>query len=147
MKILFTKSDFILSKLIRAVTKEPVSHAAIQCGDWVLHSNLFGVNAELASVFRASATVVYEIEQPMDENKLMAAFAQADTKFYDFGALIYLGLTYLIPWLPKKNLWRSSGSYLCTDWIELAEGEEPDSTMTAYQLYLKLSATLGKPTS
>lgn len=57
---------------------------------------------------------------------------------YDFGALFYLALRVLFPWLPKKNLWQTSGMFLCTEWVtEVLEGEE-DSMITPYKLFLRL---------
>lgn len=126
--------------MILNVTKEPVSHVAIQVGSYVMHSDLLGVHIVMLETFIKTHSVVYEIEQKFDENALMKTFAECDQKHYDYGGFIYLGLTYLIPWLPKKNLWRSSGAFLCTDFVSTVEWGEANGSLSAYQLYLKLKS-------
>jgi hypothetical protein len=57
---------------------------------------------------------------------------------YDFTGLLYMGLRYLLPFLPRHNLWAISGSFLCTELItEVIDGEE-DPDITPYNLYLSL---------
>lgn len=139
MQILFTKSNSLLSRMIRKVTGEPVSHCAIASNGYVVHSNLRGVIIETRDYFEAHSQVVYtvEIEDCMDRvTELLATESHAT---YDIGALLYLGLRYLIPALPKKNLWQSSGMYLCTEWVTTAVNQKTDSMITPYQLYLTLS--------
>ncbi len=138
MRILFTKSDSILSKVIRAVTKEPVSHCAIECSGWIIHSNLYGVHVELPQNFLNHSEIMYSVEIPFDPNKVMATLAKDEFKFWDIGAALYIGLRCWLPFLPKKNLWQSSDMYLCTEWVMDALEEVPDPMITPYQLYLKL---------
>lgn len=144
MRILFTKSSSPLSRVIRAVTKEPVSHCAIDCSGWILHSNLYGVHVELPQTFTSHSEIVYSIDIPFDINKIMATLAKDELKFYDYGALLYLGLRYLFPFLPKKNLWQSSNMYLCTEWVTDVLASNPDSMITPYQLYLQLVSKQGE---
>lgn len=139
MRILFTKSNSLFSRIIRKVTGEPVSHCAIASNGYVIHSNLQGVIIETEDYFEAHSQIVYsvEIEDCMDRvTKLLATESHA---MYDIGAILYLGVRYLFPWLPKKNLWQSSGMYLCTEWVTTVVNEKTDSMITPYQLYLTLS--------
>lgn len=138
MRILFTENDSILSKLIRLVTEEPVSHCALECGGWVIHSNLLGVHVELSQTFCKNSTVLYSLDIDLDINKIMSALSRYEGSRYDLGAMLYLGLRCIFPFLPKKNLWQSSGMFLCTEWItEVLDGNE-DSLITPYKLYVKL---------
>lgn len=139
MQVLFTRSNSILSRMIRHVTGEPVSHCAISCGGWIVHANLLGVHVELPQTFTKHSEVVYSIELPYDQDKLMVTLSKYDQRPYDFGALLYLGLRFLLPFLPVKNLWQTTGMFLCTEWVtEFLFGGE-DHTITPYHLYLRLS--------
>jgi hypothetical protein len=145
MKILFTASSSILSKLIRSVTKEPVSHCAIQIDDSIIQANLEGVTIEPLSSFMAGSllaptpTIVYQIDLPDNPKKVIQFLASYDRSWYDYLGLIYAGLQLLLP-LPKKNLGHITGSFLCTEVVtEIVEGQ-PVTELTPYQLYLQLSA-------
>jgi len=65
---------------------------------------------------------------------------------YDFKALLWCGLMLTLrrwfpKWIPKQNLWQSSGMFMCTELITAILGEV-DSMITPYQLYLKLTMEL-----
>lgn len=136
MRILFTKNNTLLSRLIRHVTGEDVSHCVLEVHGWLVHSNLYGVHAELPQDFKSD--VVYSVEVPYNPEGVIRALAAYQGRMYDFGALLYLGLRVLCPWLPKKNLWRSSGMFLCTEWITAVLNGKEDSMITPYQLYERL---------
>lgn len=137
MKILFTQSPLIASRLIRKITGEPVSHCAIEIDGTVIHSNFLGVHPQSAEGFRDHCTVWGEVPFPDDFKKMFEQTCAGWGRRYDFGALLYLALRYLLPWLPKKNLWQTSGMYLCSEWVSSYFGEE-DAMITPYRLYLKL---------
>jgi hypothetical protein len=138
MRILFTKSDMIMSRLIRKVTGESVSHCVIQHGDYVIHSNLWGVHSQRFDDFLDHSYIVEQVEIPDDDQRLLALFLKRERSGYDFGAMLYLGLRCLFPILPKKNLWQSSGMYLCTEWVSEFVDNEADSMITPYGLFLKI---------
>lgn len=144
MKILFTSSNSPLSVIIRSITKEPVSHCAILCEDYVVQSNLLGIGIEDYTTLQKSATIVYELDIPDNYQRIFNLFAEYRNAPYDIGALLYLGLRYLIPQLPKANLWRQSGSFLCTEWVTEYLDGQVDSTISPYQLYLKLKEKLNE---
>jgi hypothetical protein len=139
MRVLFTKSNSLLSRIIRGITNEPVSHCAIECSGWVMHSNLLGAHVELPQTFESHSEIVYTVEIDFDQAKLMATYAKCDQHMYDFGGLAYLGLRYLIPALPKKNLWQTTGMFLCTEFVNEIVNNTEDSMITPYGLYLKLT--------
>ena len=139
MQILFTTSRSPISWLIRRITGEPVSHCAIQVGSFVVHSNFFGVHIEPISVFLEKSRVVFSVEIASNHQKLMKSLSTNWHHPYDFGALLYLGLRYLCPLLPKANLWQSSGMFMCTEWVTTVILGKQDSLLTPYQLYLRLN--------
>jgi hypothetical protein len=143
VKILFTRSNKIASRLIRLVTGEPVSHCAIEIGTLVIHSNFLGVVSEDKEDFLASVDVGGAVELPDDYQKMFEVACRGFNKKYDFGAMLYLAARALCPWLPKKNLWQCSGMYLCTEWVtHVIDGEE-DSMITPFRLYERLSTNKG----
>lgn len=143
MRILFTTSDSPLSRLIRKVTSEPVSHCAFEVGGWIIHSNLKGVHVETPQTFTQKSRIIYSIDIPFDLEKLIHTFGRTMNREYDFGALLYLGARAICPWLPKKNLWQCTGMYLCTELITQYLGSSENSMITPYQLYKELTDGTG----
>lgn len=139
MKIIFTKSNYIASKIIRNVTKEDVSHVAIQNAGFVIHSNFTGCRIDVIQDFLQHSDIVHSVEIPYNRELLHSALQLVGShKSYDFGGMFYLWLRAYLPFLPKKNLWQSSSMYLCTEFLtEVLYGKQ-DSMITPYQLYLKL---------
>lgn len=159
MRILFTKSDTILSKLIRNVTEEPISHCALEfnfssCYRYVVHSNIKGLHKEPLCSFKETSEVVFALERKennffQDVNdfwKLQRLLEKYPKAPYDFGAFLFLGASLFLrdrlnlP-LPKSNLWQSSGMFLCTEWVSEFVNEKDDSMVTPYQLYLEIKDT------
>lgn len=143
MKILFTRNNSILSRLIRSVTGEPVSHCAIQMDYVVIHSNLLGVHLEFADNFREHSEVIYELENTEADWEKFNKFHKYEFSFYDLGALFFLGISFALRnWfdlpLPKSNLWQASGLYLCTEFIQKSNDLENDAMITPYKEYLRL---------
>lgn len=139
MKILFTRSDKIGSKLIRAVLQEDCSHTALQWDDLIIHSTFAGVHITPSAEFLAINQIMHSVDIPEDIHKLTTAITNGINRPYDVGAFIYLGLKKYLPFLPKKNLWQSSGMYLCTEWVTFEQDGKENSMITPHQLYLKLS--------
>lgn len=147
MKILFTKSDKLLSKIIRDVLEEPISHVALQFGNFVVHSNLIGLHIEWAPNFIKHSEIVHTMA-PIEDNlsellKLDNLLSKYEFSFYDFGALLFMGVSftlrkYLKVPLPKSNLWQSTGMFLCTEWVTKYLHDKENSMITPYQLYQNL---------
>jgi hypothetical protein len=152
MNILFTKGDSSLSQLICYVTDEPVSHVALDFGWFIVHSNLRGLHLTWGPSFRARTEVVFVLERTdvsdnlLDMNRLDRLLTKYEFSWYDFGALLFLGLSfaarkYLKLPLPKSNLWQTSGMFLCTEWAtDYLTGKE-NSLITPYKLYRELKST------
>lgn len=144
MKLIFTSSQSALSKAIRGVTGEDCSHVAILDGNWIIHSNLRGVNVDYAPEFLKHCTVEHSLD--FDGSMVYPTLESKAHSFYDVGALLFDGLCLLtrhylkIP-LPKSNLWQSSGMYMCTEWAQLVLGLKIDSMITPHGLYNQLKDT------
>lgn len=139
MRILFTRSEKIVSKLIRRVTGEPVSHCAIQVGDWVIHSNFLGVHPERIDKFlKGGVTIWAAVELPNDYPKILLNTFEGWGKRYDFGAMFYLLARAIFPWLPKKNLWQCSDMFLCSEWVAHVVEDDDDAMITPYRLAMRL---------
>lgn len=138
MQVLFTRSTSILSRIIRYLTAEPVSHCAIRFEELVIHCNLLGVQIAPYREFAEKCEIIYSVEAHKELYLVFdLAYKYWEAK-YDLGGLLYLGLRCLCPWLPKANLWQNTGMFLCTEFItEFLEGEE-DHMTTPYQLYKRL---------
>lgn len=151
MKILFTKSDSLLSKIIRGITKGGSSHTAIDMGLIIVHSNLIGINLQWARYFKRKCVIVHALERVNpDPGKDMAKMDEVLTTQegtpYDFGALMFNGLALLAKRLvgrplPKVNLWQTTGMHMCTEFVEEAVSMENDAMITPEGLYKKLKAS------
>jgi hypothetical protein len=143
MKILFTAGDTFVGRAIRYLTKEPMSHVAIEAGEFVAHSTIFGVEIVTTNYFKTRFQVVDAVEVQDDMNKLLAVLTKRSHSFYDYGCLLYLGVRYSLKrWLkvsiPKANLWATSGMFTCTEFVtEVLDGKQ-DSLITPYGLYERL---------
>lgn len=130
------------SKIIRKVTHEDVSHCAIEAYGFVVHSNHRGVNIETISSFKKINEVVDTVEVGKGNAKLLKSLSQSHRRGYDVPGLIYLGLKLILGKLgislPKKNLWQTTGMYLCTEFVTHVITGEENSEMTPGQLRDKL---------
>lgn len=140
LEILFVKSNKIGSKIIRAVTSEPVSHCAIKFEDLVFHSTMInGVHVDFYKDFIDTHEILFNIKIGSD----LAKLSNIKHSRYDYFGILYLGLKLLLGKigikLPKKNLWQSTGMYMCTEFISEIVNDKEDSMITPYKLYKKLS--------
>jgi len=151
MKLLFTASQLPLSKAIRTVTGEPCSHCAIDFGSVVAQSNLLGVGLEYGPFFVKSVEVIHTLErvtpdQAADNAHFASIMGTEQNSYYDVLALLFCALAmlaskYLKTPMPKKNLWRVSGTYLCTDLAQQFAGVADNTMITPEGLYQQLKAS------
>jgi len=141
MKVLFTTSNKIGSRVIRKVTGEPVSHCALQfeCGDYrlVIHAGLHGVEIIPLAWFLQTNQLLYEISIKEDEPRLIDLDVYVK-KSYDFMAILWLGFCFLINCRPSRNNWAVKKAHMCTELVTEILYGEADSVITPYGLYLKL---------
>lgn len=126
IRLLWTKSNKPLSKLIRWCFNEPCSHFAISFDDrFVFHTDLLGSTPTFFHWFMDSHVLVHALEfHPGTETEdlvwdlIVARFDRK--KSYDFGAFLYFALCAIShkmfkTKMPTKNIWGSSTSYLCEE--------------------------------
>lgn len=143
IRALFTQSDSILSKIIRNETGEDVSHALLEFPDGIiLHSNLLGVQLTTREhLLESGGRIVSEIEVPgITEEQLVAGAEKYVGHWYDYLALLWDGIMYLVPkWARRsKNQWNNPNAFTCTELVTQIIYGEPDSTITPGQLRDKL---------
>lgn len=133
--VLFTRSRLLGSRLIRAVTGEPISHCAMLDTDtWIVtHSTLSGIRKDTLAKFKLVNEIRYIV--PVYPSR-----SPNPSAHYDYGAFLYLGLKLILSKvgirLPKKNLWQSTGMYICTEFIsgQVLEKELQLTPMGLYRL-------------
>lgn len=151
MKVLFTAGDSFVGRAIRYMTRESLSHVAIQIGDLVVHSTVFGPEVRSINYFKKKYNIIYTVDLPGRYNNVAAILDNYDKRFYDYWCLVYLGMRYaalrlLGIALPKVNLWEVSGMYTCTEFATEILLEKPDSMITPYGLFLKMKGLYGHAT-
>ena len=138
MDILFTTSKYPTSWLIRKITGDDCSHCAIRFKNLILHSDFMGVRIIPERDFLKKNIVLHTLKGVNSDMGIFSILHKYSGKRYDFGGLLYLGLRYLLPFLPKANIWQTSGMFLCTEFItEVINGQE-DSLITPHRLYERL---------
>ena len=156
MQICFTKSKLPLSKLIRWLSGDPVSHVVIVFDDeFAIHSNLYGVQLNWYHTMLKHMTVVYTIDYKLslkkEEEIYRSMLDNFDGRNYDWPAFMYLLWRGLL-WkffkkpLPIKSLWSDQDGYLCTEiagklpkWLTGLETNDY-SLVTPMKLYTMLES-------
>ena len=148
VSIVFTKNNSCLSKLIRWIANEPVSHVAIIFDKKVVfHSNLYGVNVQWFGSFLKTHEIVYQLDYAYSleqEEEVYQKIPEYDGHRYDLGALFYLawrGILYKLfkkP-IPKDNLFGNKDQFLCVELAKIIDPKLENLEMTSpYQVYLEL---------
>jgi hypothetical protein len=158
MKLIWTKNTSVLSKLIRGVLGEPVSHFGVVFDNkLVFHSNLLGAHVEWFETFKRTNTIVFEIERGLaleGEEAVYQAILDVQTgRGYDYGALGYFTYRALLKRLagvplPTQNQWQTAAKLLCTEIAQVlpdavvpaALKQKDLSIVSPYQLYQWLQA-------
>lgn len=142
MRVLFTTTDKIVSKIIRGVLQEPVSHCAIKIDRWVLHSDfLNGVHVEPWSRFVEKNKIVHSVHVgniPGFDSFLYKNYG----KSYDYLGFLMLGIRGLLPrkWTKKQDINQLTGAFMCHEMVNQALSEDELTLLTPYKLYLKLTS-------
>jgi len=137
MKLIFTTSDKMLSKVIRWVFSEPSSHCGMVFdGKLVIHSSISGVEIKGIHAFQKVARIVNSIDIPLPLESEEAIYQKILESYegdhYDYQAFAYFswrGLLYRLcgtPF-PKKNAWQRSDDFLCVGFFDALNcPESPD---------------------
>jgi hypothetical protein len=144
MRLLGTKSDAILSKLIRWASGDDCSHFAIHFEHlgMVLHSNLVGIHFDFETVFFAQngLTVVHDVRREFTLDQELLALHEFEQRLedrltdkggggtsgsgYDFRAFAYqawrlfLNRVFKKP-IPFNNPWGTRDRFLCTELYDM----------------------------
>lgn len=129
MRVIETKSNSILSIIIRWAFGSKGSHIlfSFDKDEWVVHSNLLGVNIRLFKNFMKHVEIVDQIEYAElslveEEEIFQSLLSETSEEPYDwpgFAYFIWRGFllkAFKIP-LPKSNTWGRSNMQLCTEMI------------------------------
>ena len=140
IRILGTTRNEFFSGLIRDITKEPISHIALQVGDHVIHSDRRGVVMDKLSDFvkkngiicSARPRTYFYVKQVT--KYIQKTFPKYIGRKYDFFALWFMAFRFILRlWfkipLPKDNLWNVSNMYICTELVNDIAGLEAEAAM------------------
>lgn len=125
MKLIWTKNNMPLSKLIRWGLREKSSHFAVVFDNsLVLHSHLSGVRLRWFNTFKEEVDIVYEIDfsgwkLEEEEDVFVRFMNNFEGKPYDWRALLFLiwrGFLFRFfgKEFPNKNRWQKMSDFLCT---------------------------------
>lgn len=154
MKIVFTTSNKIGSKLIQWILDEPVSHVAVifPSQNKVFQSTLAGVHSLELSEFLENHEIVYEINVEVQDEKLLydSLIEKYEGHKYDVSAFIYFGYRaflrkyFKIPF-PKHNIFNNKHEEICVEiGADALNMKNVDASMiTPYGLYLILKEKYG----
>lgn len=132
MKLIWTKSNKLLSIFIRWGLNTDCSHFAIvfnsPAGGLLFESNLLGTHPKFYKNYKKHVTIVHEIDLNIDietENLIWDKVVdEYDGKPYDYPAFIYfifravLKKLFKIPF-PKKNKWGRNDMFICDELYEI----------------------------
>jgi len=144
MEIIFTRQKSFISRLIRKVTGEDVSHCAFIYMQNVYHANHKGANISTLKKFTETSEIVYRVTLPAKYNlHFHYEFAKMEEATYDLPAAIYAGWRvflnrYFKVKMPSFNKFNFKNAYLCTELAQKILKIEVDSMITPYELYQKV---------
>jgi len=144
MEIIFTKQGGIISKLIRKITGEPVSHVAFIYMGNVYHSNHKGATICTLKKFLQDSEIVHRLKLPKKYDLCFHyRFARLEDSTYDLPAALYAGWRillnkYLGVGFPDANKFNFKNAYMCTELAQKVLQIDVDSFITPYALYLKI---------
>lgn len=162
MKLIWTRSNLILSKLIRWGLGVDCSHFAVvfnsPAGGLMFESNLLGTHPRFYRTAQKHLEIVHEIELGISvelENKFWDRIVDHyDDKGYDYGAFFYFCWRVILHRMlnkpiPKINKWAKDDRFLCDEvYIALKEeGLVPDLNIdlamtSPHDVFLKLQEAL-----
>ena len=152
MKLLFTnRKKSVFSRLIKWGTNSEVSHVAIEFDNGIIiHSTGMGVDLDYKTYFYNKNNVIYytEVEHPQENRLMHELFSDFEGKTYDFGAVLYLFMFFLIKKvfnyeISTKNRWAKSNFYMCTELAKEILPFDLDYTMTTPEDLLTYLGALG----
>lgn len=144
MEIIFTRQDGVVSRLIRKLTGETVSHVAFIYMGNVYHSNHKGATICSLTKFKEDSEIVYRLKLPRKyELCFHYQFARLEGSNYDLPAALYAGWRiflnrYFKVGYPPVNKFNFKEAYMCTELAQKVLKIDVDSFITPHALYLKV---------
>lgn len=137
MKVIFTQGDTWISKAICWATNSDISHVAIEIGGVVFHSNFLGPKVDLEEEFNKHSKRILSYEtntRVFEAVDLLHFYLKRRHRHYDFMLFLWLAFSCIAMRLfriaPSKNIiWRVSGAYLCTEFVDEFLFDEEQSTV------------------
>lgn len=160
MKLVWTKSNTALSKLIRWLTKEDCSHFAFVFPDdrVMFESNLLGTHPAFYSESLKTHTVVHEIEVECSQEEAYAVWDNVTVNYagkgYDYTGALYLGWRKFLKTrfnvaLPTVNKWAKSDRFFCDELYDalspikkLPKIEAGKGLDSPYDVFVKIDSAL-----
>jgi hypothetical protein len=149
MEIIFTRQNGVISKLIRKITGEEVSHVAFIYMQNVYHSTHAGAAICTLKKFREKSEIVHRVKLPKKYDLCFHyRFAQIEGATYDLPAAIYAGWRILLnktlglP-IPELNKFNFKDAYICTELAQKILKIEEGKILTPFQLYQKCRELFG----
>ena len=129
----------MFSRAIQWASDWDASHVAIEMEGMVFHSNILGPRCDLLQDFEKKAEIVREIRLETnyyDAVRLMHFYLKRNHRTYDFLLFLTLGIILILgklngsPNIDRKIIFRTSGAYLCTEFVgEFLYGNENQFTL------------------
>lgn len=158
--LLWTRSNSLLSKIIRSTTRQDCSHFSFVFegpgrSGLMFESNLLGTHPCFLKTSLKMHTIVHQKNMPTDletEDKIWDIIVEKyDDRSYDFLGAIYLGLYKLanrwfnVP-MPLVNRWSQPGQYYCDELYQVLTSlpgfpqlEIKGGMQTPHDLWVKLN--------
>ena len=127
MRVLFTRSGLIGSRIIRGLTGEDISHVALEMDDIVIHARFDGVEIEGLPHFLEHNEIVRAYEVSGDNRKRFWKAMLLEGSRYDKLAFFSIGLRIMLRkslgiMIPSLNRWAVRRQYICTEFVDTILG-------------------------
>lgn len=161
MKVVFTKSNLPVSKLICWGLDEPVSHLAFVFDNkFVIQSSFFGVELQWLNTFIKHNDIIQMIEIPLTLEKEEVVYRSIidnfDDSAYDYQFFFYLFWNGLLRKLfgkplPNYNPYSNNGQFICFElldvlpnWLLPVKPTKDEGVISPHKAYLWLKLYLEK---
>jgi hypothetical protein len=143
MKLLFTKSKKLGSRLICWGAGEPVSHVAVVLGSFVIHATGRGVDIDYLPRFLGHYQVILSLVSPVqvDTYQELERAASWEGRCYDWWAVTYMAWRALLSklfgakWPPEANLISRVDFFDCVELASTLACDKELGHLTPYMLY------------
>lgn len=123
MRVLFTRSNLLGSKIIRSLTGEDISHVALEMDGIVIHARFDGVEIEGLPHFLEHNEIVRAYSVVGDNRKRFWEAMLLEGSKYDYKAFFSIGLRLILRKslgivIPSLSDWAIRRQYICTEFVD-----------------------------